>query len=129
MKNRTIIITGANAGLGKDAARQLALNEETKKIYLACRSKDKAEAAKDRASHRIKIIKGHLKKIEQMIEEDRYCMDIIIQSLAAQKSLASLNKLLLENHLKCCITEKFKNGEEEKAIAELIKLYDLKERG
>lgn len=44
--NETIIITGANAGLGKDAARQLALKKETKKIYLACRSKDKAEAAK-----------------------------------------------------------------------------------
>ena len=87
------------------------------------------KAPKDRASHRIKIIKGHLKKIEEMIEEDRYCMDIIIQSLAAQKSLASLNKLLLENHLKCCVTSQFKNGEEEKAIKELIELYDLSGRG
>lgn len=87
------------------------------------------KAPKDRASHRIKIIRGHLEKIEEMIEKDYYCMDIIIQSLAAQKSLSSLNKLLLENHLKCCITSQFKNGEEDKAIVELVKLYDLSGRG
>ena len=87
------------------------------------------KASKDRASHRIKIIKGHLEKIEEMIEEDRYCMDIIIQSLAAQKSLASLNKLLLENHLKCCIKTQFLSGKEDKAIKELVKLYDLSGRG
>jgi len=87
------------------------------------------KAPKDRANHRIKIIKGHFKKIEQMIEDDRYCMDIIVQSLAAQKSLASLNKLLIENHLKCCISDKFKKGEDDKAIEELIQLYDLNKRG
>ena len=43
---RTILITGANSGLGKDAARQLALLDETEKIYLACRNPQKAEAAK-----------------------------------------------------------------------------------
>ena len=87
------------------------------------------KAPKNRADHRIKIIHGHCKKIEQMIKEDRYCMDIIVQSLAAQKSLASLNKLLLENHLKCCIKTQFQNGEEEKAIKELVELYDLSGRG
>ena len=44
--NEIVLITGANAGLGKDAARQLALKKETKKIYLACRNLEKAEAAK-----------------------------------------------------------------------------------
>jgi NAD(P)-dependent dehydrogenase (short-subunit alcohol dehydrogenase family) len=44
--NEIVLITGANAGLGKDAARQLAMKDETKKIYLACRSMDKAKVAK-----------------------------------------------------------------------------------
>ncbi|WP_281612750.1 SDR family NAD(P)-dependent oxidoreductase [Flammeovirga sp. SubArs3] len=44
--NKTIMITGANSGIGKETARQLALLQETEKIYLACRSIVKAEVAK-----------------------------------------------------------------------------------
>ncbi|MEM9649183.1 MAG: SDR family NAD(P)-dependent oxidoreductase [Bacteroidota bacterium] len=45
--NKTILITGANAGIGKETARQLALKPETEKIYLACRNPQKAKAAKE----------------------------------------------------------------------------------
>ena len=44
--NKSILITGANGGLGKDSARQLGLIKETEKIYLACRDELKAKAAK-----------------------------------------------------------------------------------
>ncbi len=44
--NKTIMITGANGGIGKDTARQFALIKETEKIYLACRNENKAKAAK-----------------------------------------------------------------------------------
>jgi NAD(P)-dependent dehydrogenase (short-subunit alcohol dehydrogenase family) len=44
--NESILITGANAGLGKETARQLALKEETKKVTLFCRNQARAEAAK-----------------------------------------------------------------------------------
>lgn len=44
--NKSILITGANGGLGKDSARQLGLIKETEKIYLACRDETKAKAAK-----------------------------------------------------------------------------------
>ena len=44
--NKSILITGANAGVGKEAARQLALKKETEKIYLACRNPKKAATAK-----------------------------------------------------------------------------------
>ena len=44
--NKVILITGANAGIGKDTARQLALKPGTERIYLACRNPEKANAAK-----------------------------------------------------------------------------------
>ena len=43
---KSILITGANGGLGKECARQLALQNETEKIYLACRNEEKAKDAK-----------------------------------------------------------------------------------
>ena len=43
---KTVLITGANAGLGKEVARQLALRPEFARIYLACRNRDRANAAK-----------------------------------------------------------------------------------
>lgn len=83
---------------------------------------------KKRAIHRSKIIKGQLDGLQKMIEKEEYCMDILTQSLAIQKSLASLNKLILENHLRTHVAEMFstnEEGQQEKAIAELLNLYEL----
>jgi CsoR family transcriptional regulator, copper-sensing transcriptional repressor len=85
------------------------------------------EDIKKRALHRSRILVGQLKGIEKMIENEDYCIDILTQSLAIQKSLGSLNKLLVENHLKTHVTEMFEAGgnEREAAIAELLKVYEL----
>jgi DNA-binding FrmR family transcriptional regulator len=63
-----------------------------------------------------------------MIENEEYCLDIITQSMAIQKSLASLNKLLLENHIRTHLSHQLssKNPDEiERAVNELVKLYEL----
>ena len=83
---------------------------------------------KKRSSHRIKIIEGQVKGLQRMINNEDYCMDILTQSLAIQKSLASLNKLILENHLRTHITHMIASSDEaqhEKALQELINLYEL----
>ncbi|HJP81286.1 MAG TPA: metal-sensitive transcriptional regulator [Candidatus Saccharimonadales bacterium] len=83
---------------------------------------------KKRATHRSKIIEGQFKGLQKQIEDEAYCMDILTQSLAIQKSLASLNKLILENHLRTHVTEMFNSPDEahqEKAVEELLKLYEL----
>lgn len=83
---------------------------------------------KKRTSHRTKIIEGQIKGLQKMIDNEDYCMDILTQSLAIQKSLSSLNKLILENHLRTHVTDMMSSGDDkiqEKAIAELLGLYEL----
>lgn len=82
---------------------------------------------KKRALHRSKILQGQMRGLEKMIEADDYCVDIITQSLAIQKSLRSLNKLLVENHLRTHVTDMFDAGgeERERAVTELLAVYEL----
>ena len=83
---------------------------------------------KQRAVHRAKIIDGQFKGLIKKIDNEDYCIDILTQSLAIQKSLSSLNKLILENHLRTCAQEKLNSSDEtikETAIAELLHLYEL----
>lgn len=83
---------------------------------------------KKRAKHRVKIIEGQIKGLEKMIDSEKYCLDILTQSLAIQKSLASLNKLVLKNHIETHTIEMLSSensDEQKKAISELIDLYEL----
>ena len=83
---------------------------------------------KRRALHRTKILQGQLKGIEKMIENEEYCTDIITQTLAIQQSLSSLNKLIVENHLRTHIPERLSSADEAQqgeAIGELLGLYEL----
>jgi DNA-binding FrmR family transcriptional regulator len=88
--------------------------------------KRKKTSTRQRATHRIKIIQGHLKSIEKMIDEGAYCVDIIHQSRAVQKALKNMDLLIIEQHLKGCVVEQIHNGDESKTTEELLKLFDYK---
>lgn len=69
-----------------------------------------------------------MRGLQKMIEKEDYCMDILTQSLAIQKSLSSLNKLILENHLRTHVKESLGSGSDkakEQAVEELLGLYEL----
>tara|TARA_B100000519_G_scaffold53611_2_gene44533 strand:- start:7166 stop:7447 length:282 start_codon:yes stop_codon:yes gene_type:complete len=85
------------------------------------------EDIKKRALHRTKILQGQLRGVGKMIENEDYCVDIITQSLAIQSSLRSLNKLLVENHLRTHVGEMFDAGAESRdaAVAELLTVFEL----
>jgi DNA-binding FrmR family transcriptional regulator len=81
-----------------------------------------------RAAHRAKIIEGQFKGLQKAIDGEVYCIDILTQSLAIQKSLASLNKLILENHLRTHAGKQLSSKREtdkELAIEELLNLHEL----
>ncbi|MFE1644496.1 metal-sensitive transcriptional regulator [Microbacterium sp. P01] len=85
---------------------------------------------KKRALHRTSILEGQLRGLAKMIEGEDYCMDIIAQSRAIERALESLNRLLLENHLRTHVTEMFDAGGEQRdqAVAELLKAFDFDRR-
>ena len=86
----------------------------------------KHKDTKTRALHRTKIILGHLKKVQKMIESDSYCVDIVHQSRAIQSALKKLDLLIIEEHLSTCVIDQIKNGETERTSEELLKLYEYK---
>ena len=69
-----------------------------------------------------------MRGLQKMIDKEDYCMDILTQSLAIQKSLASLNKLILENHIRTHIKQQLsrkRTSDSQRAVEELLYLYDL----
>ncbi len=84
------------------------------------------QALKKRTVHRAKIIRGQLDGLIKAIDAETYCPELLIQSLAIQRSLKSMDAFLLENHLRTHVTEQMQHkGQEEKAIKELVKVYTL----
>ena len=86
------------------------------------KNKEKKEALR-----RLKIIEGHLKKVINMVQEDKYCIDVLQQSLAVQNALKKVDSLILNQHLRKCVAGAMRKGKakKEKSIQELLKVYEL----
>lgn len=80
--------------------------EKCEKKRFTHRSKDD----KKYITSRLNIIEGQVRGINQMIEDDRYCGDVLIQIAAVSKSLQSLGNKILEKHLKTCVADEIKDG-------------------
>lgn len=86
-----------------------------------CLKKTKrSDEEKKQLLSRINRINSQLDGIKKMIESDKYCNDILIQVVAAEKSLKSLANLMFENHIYRCISNDIKN---EEIIDELTSLF------
>lgn len=68
--------------------------------------------------NRLNRIEGQVRGVRSMIEEERYCVDILTQVSAIQAALNAFNKQLLAAHIKSCVVEDIKEGKEE-AVEEL----------
>ena len=67
---------------------------------------------------RLNRIEGQIRGIKTMVEEERYCVDILNQVSAVQAALNSFSKVLLANHIHTCVAEDIRAGKEE-AVDEL----------
>ncbi|MBM3925192.1 MAG: metal-sensitive transcriptional regulator [SAR202 cluster bacterium] len=83
---------------------------------------------KREAGKRLSYIEGHIAGVRKMIDEDRYCVDVLKQTHAIRKAIEKLEALLLDGHLQSCVVEGIKGGREEQIVSELRDLYDVRSR-
>lgn len=83
---------------------------------------------KTKAIRRLKIAEGQIRGLQKMVEEGKYCIDIITQASAIKEALTGIESLVLENHLSTHVVHQMKHGSEKKAVDEILKVYKLKRK-
>ncbi len=81
--------------------------------------KERSDAEKRELMNRLKRIEGQIRGLENMVDSGAYCTDILVQVSAATAALNSFNKALLATHLRTCVAENIRNGNDE-VIDELV---------
>jgi len=86
-----------------------------------CSGKHKARSEKEYKDlmNRLKRIEGQVRGVEGMLENDAYCTDILMQVSAITAALNSFNKVLLANHMRTCVAQNIKEGNDD-VIDELV---------
>lgn len=82
-------------------------------------------AEKQEVCHRLRYVEGHLGGIRKMVEEEKYCVEVLHQTHAVRKALEKLEALLLESHLRTCVPEGITAGNEGAIVQELLQLYHV----
>jgi DNA-binding FrmR family transcriptional regulator len=72
------------------------------------------------ALSRLKTVRGHLEAVIGMVDEERYCPDVMKQVSALQGSLEKVNRVLLENHLETCVMHAVEEGRTGQIVDELM---------
>lgn len=85
-------------------------------------------ATKQKMMRRLKIIEGQVRGLQEMLEKNAYCIDIITQSSAVKQGLTAVEDILMEGHLGSCVIHQIRNGQETKAKEEILKVYQLKRK-
>ena len=75
--------------------------------------------------NRLKRIEGQIRGLQRMVEEERYCADVITQVSSVQEALRSTAKSLLHNHLKHCATQALRSGDSAQAESMYSELMEL----
>ena len=80
-----------------------------------------------KVSNLLKTARGQIDGILKMIDDDRYCVDVMTQIMATQAILKKVNSIILKGHLEHCVNDAFTNGnkeEQQEKISEVIKLLE-----
>ncbi|MDO8659188.1 MAG: metal-sensitive transcriptional regulator [Candidatus Parcubacteria bacterium] len=83
---------------------------------------------KQKLIRRLKILEGQVRGLQNMVEKDTYCIDIITQTSAVKQGLSNVEDALMETHLGHCLVNQIKSGQTTKATKEILKVYQLKRK-
>ena len=86
------------------------------------------DLTKKTVKQRLASASGHLKGIERMVDDDIYCIDVIKQVQAVQAALNKVNTLILDNHLRTCVTTAIRSDEpdeRERVLAEITSVFTV----
>jgi DNA-binding FrmR family transcriptional regulator len=81
--------------------------------------------------NRLKSVSGHLNGIINMVEQDRYCIDVIKQIQATQAALAKVSQIILDEHLHSCVTTAIQGddpAERERVLSEISDVFSVSNR-
>ena len=93
--------------------------EEESCPFCSGKHKDREEKEYKDLMNRLKRIEGQVRGVENMLESGAYCTDILMQVSAINSALNSFNKVLLANHMKTCVADNIRQGNDE-VIDELV---------
>ena len=84
------------------------------------------EATKQKAMARLNRIEGQVQGVRRMVEEEKYCVDILLQISAIQGALEQVRKILLGRHIESCVADAVASGragDRQKKIEELLEVF------
>ena len=84
-----------------------------------CRHKHRDPKEEKDLINRLNRIEGQIRGINAMVQDERYCTDILVQVSAVQSALNSFSSKLLSNHIKTCVVNEIEKGNAEEAVNEL----------
>ncbi len=82
---------------------------------------------KKKVEGRLKRIAGQVAGVQRMVEDDRYCVDVLMQISAARAALAKVSKMLLESHIQTCVSGAFERDDgagRAAKIQELVRVFE-----
>src|ERR1700726_3728460 len=109
------IATSCGCGTQETSRKALAVDPEIKSSNLK----------------RLRRIEGQVRGLQRLVDEDRYCADILIQISSVQEALRSVGRALMKNHLRHCASEAIRDsapGRDEAMYEELLNLMDMHAR-
>lgn len=82
------------------------------------------KAVKANALKRLKSAKGHLEHVIRQIEQEKYCIDILQQSLAVQSALRAVDNIILKGHLEEHVSHAMHGKDQQKSIKEIVDVFE-----